>query len=842
MDRVRQLFRSCEHGDVESVKALLDQGVDIDSNDEDGNTAMHVSSANGYELVVRLLIMRGAALDKVNSQGWTALMQASRYGHVGVVSLLLQHKADVSIKTRYGASALTLAGRGGHIQTSLKLIDAGAELNDISCTGCEYTPLLAAALHGHDAVVRFLIDKGCDVNFHNPSTGVTPLMLAALNGHMTTAQILIEKGGDPNLTNVCEKTALEIAKMRGKREVRGYLDRKTTNKPTVSIDDVKPDIIEAAKQGDLQRIQEILNNDINQRDACSPQDGATPLMFAAMTGQLEMAELLLSRGCDINQQDTVSGWTALMQATYHGKKEVAMLLLHNDANVNIQAKNGCTAFDMASLIDDVDTELVRLLASKAMQVNRVDKSKKNWNRSPGNTNTFLPSDFGCDDPPKTGLKGWWNRMSNRFRNLKLGRTFNSSRLGPMPYETSVSVQDLTMSKQPKTQIPMTPQTARVEIKRRQQNAKIPMTSYENMLNETMKTHVMYTLDINPPHSNLSSETLKPVIPPFLPPPSFALDTSEYARRNEWQTPKSVDNDQTLTPRRPTSFHPAKFLPDRSTGNHGNTNPAITNSSPTSSGGASSITAINNKFTTGSSTEVTNGNPPIIIKDYQQSPLYSPSPQMPSTPNTLRYMQHSTPSRLFHPRRKSTSVPAAFRNTSTTTSPNSSTSGSSSITPQPASRKKSSSSKDSTTSTLTPSPSPTPGKVGEEATIALASLREKESCDELSGILKKLSLEEYQPIFEQEEVDMEAFLTLTENDLEELGIAQSHSRRQILSAISELNTGKGKERQQFHDTMTSFQSTLKSRIPESGTENSDLTNWAIQEETDPHVPSAKSRSS
>ncbi|ELU13503.1 hypothetical protein CAPTEDRAFT_195621, partial [Capitella teleta] len=36
--------------------------------------------------------------------------------------------------------------------------------------------------------------------------------------------------------------------------------------------------------------------------------------------------------------------------------------------------------------------------------------------------------------PKTGLKAWWSRMSNRFRNLKLGRTFNlnTNRLVPLP--------------------------------------------------------------------------------------------------------------------------------------------------------------------------------------------------------------------------------------------------------------------------------------------------------------------------------------------------------------------------------------------------------------------------
>lgn len=168
----------------------------------------------------------------VYDKGALLYVQASRYGHSGVVALLIQHQADIHAKNRYGASALTLAARGGHIQTVKLLVESGVELN-IASEGCEFTPLLAAALHGHDAVLRFLLDRGCDVNFRTPTSGLTPLMLAALNGHMTTAQILIEKGGDPNVVNVGDKTALGIATIRGKREVRGYLDRKTTNKPKV---------------------------------------------------------------------------------------------------------------------------------------------------------------------------------------------------------------------------------------------------------------------------------------------------------------------------------------------------------------------------------------------------------------------------------------------------------------------------------------------------------------------------------------------------------------------------------------------------------------------------------
>ncbi|KAK2858634.1 hypothetical protein Q5P01_003254 [Channa striata] len=129
---------------------------------------------------------------------------------------------------------------------------------------------------------------------------------------------------------------------------------------------------------------------------------------------------------------------------------------------------------------------------------------------------------------------------------------------------------------------------------------------------------------------------------------------------------------------------------------------------------------------------------------------------------------------------------------------------------------------STSPTLTPSPSPTPkppAGPGDSLSSASSHPRSKSSGgsssgtitdeDELSSILKKLSLEKYQPIFEEQEVDMEAFLTLTDGDLKELGIKTDGPRQQILAAISELNAGKGRERQILQETIHNFQSSFGS---------------------------------
>lgn len=235
MESVRLLLSACEQGHLGKAETVLTQGVYVDAGDEDGTTALQVAAANGHEDVMGMLLMKGAALDLCNIHGWTPLLHAARHGHTSVVSHLIQKQADFNARTRLGASALVVAAEGGHLNTCKLLIETGVDThgfgNSIGGSSCEHTPLMVAAQNGHDNLVRYFLDRGFDVNYRMPSTGVSALMLAARNGHMTTSQILIERGADANLTNVNEHTALEIAKMQGRREVRGYLDRKTLNKP-----------------------------------------------------------------------------------------------------------------------------------------------------------------------------------------------------------------------------------------------------------------------------------------------------------------------------------------------------------------------------------------------------------------------------------------------------------------------------------------------------------------------------------------------------------------------------------------------------------------------------------
>ena len=237
LDLQRQLFAACEHGDMSSVQAILDQDASgcVDADGGEGFTPLQIAAGNGHEDIVRLLLMRGASLDRQNLYGWTALMQAASHGRTDIVALLLQNKADPYARNKLGATALTVAAHYGHISIVRLLLGISfIDLNetDGANTGQAFSPLMVAALNGHDLILNLLMDRGANQYQVHRQTGWTPLMMAAAQGHITMTEILVEaRGCDPDVTNTLHRTALEIAILENHGEVRDYLDRRTTNRP-----------------------------------------------------------------------------------------------------------------------------------------------------------------------------------------------------------------------------------------------------------------------------------------------------------------------------------------------------------------------------------------------------------------------------------------------------------------------------------------------------------------------------------------------------------------------------------------------------------------------------------
>ncbi|XP_030612511.1 ankyrin repeat and SAM domain-containing protein 6 isoform X2 [Archocentrus centrarchus] len=895
------LLRACDEGDYETARGILEPGapkesgrqsrlrseagsecdtadmlalVPVDCTDEEGNTALQFASASGHENLVRFLLRKGASVDSRNNYGWTPLMQAARFGHLTVAHILLENGAEINGRNRLGASVLTMAARGGHAHVVKLLLESGAYVDDFdhlavaaevvsngnnnnSCSGAGFGPgegclggggggrefmditaLMVASQHGHEATVRLLLEWGSDVNFSQKTTGWGPLMLSTLSGKVAAAQQLVERGADPDRINVLSKTAFELAMQLKQRDIKAYLDSITTVRPQTDDERRRPDVFSALKLGNSQLVKEILEEDPAQVNL-SNQEGATPLMMAAVSGQLEVVQLMVEKNADIDKQDGVHGWTALMQATYHGNKDIVKYLLSQGADVNLRAKNGYTAFDLVMLLNDPDTELVRLLASVCMQVDK-DKSKhrgrtlmtRSKSRQSLNNVPVPPDDKG-------GLKSWWSRMSNRFRRLKLTHTLrhglSSNRLAPFPDDAESL--DATMKANRKSTavsnggaVAPTPALAGSDtsttwaVKTKDAGHCRASSEKDDFLITTM-------LRSGAPLTRLPNDKLKAVIPPFLPPSNFEpwnSDRSRLLREGKSEAPRlpmppqrklnsSGNSDITSISRvvsRSIKFPsipkgPSSSSPSNSGHYH----------SPHSSGGSNGVAGLNRDSHNRSGGSADSVLSQIAAqrkraaglievkaqapeKQHSQTPSQAPppvsAPGLPLPDISLPDI-HSHPSLVasdIHSRKK-------MELKKRPQSGNSSTSK-------------------STSPTLTPSPSPTP-KIppipGDSLSSASSHPRSKSSGgsssgtitdeDELSSILKKLSLEKYQPIFEEQEVDMEAFLTLTDGDLKELGIKTDGPRQQILAAISELNAGKGRERQILQETIHNFQSSFGS---------------------------------
>ncbi|XP_058550772.1 ankyrin repeat and SAM domain-containing protein 6 isoform X1 [Neofelis nebulosa] len=846
------LLRACDQGDTETARRLLEPGaaepaergaepeagaepagaeaagpgaaaaaaagapVPVDCSDEAGNTALQFAAAGGHEPLVRFLLRRGASVNSRNHYGWSALMQAARFGHVSVAHLLLDHGADINAQNRLGASVLTVASRGGHLGVVKLLLEAGAFVDHHSSSGeqsgdstdelLDITALMAAIQHGHEAVVRLLMEWGADPNHVARTVGWSPLMLSALTGRLGMAQQLVEKGANPDYLSVLEKTAFEVALDCKHRDLADYLDPLTTVRPKTDEEKRRPDIFHALKMGNFQLVKEIADEDPNYVNLVNG-DGATPLMLAAVTGQLPLVQLLVERRADIDKQDSVHGWTALMQATYHGNKEVVKYLLNQGADVTLRAKNGYTAFDLVMLLSDPDTELVRLLASVCMQVNK-DKGRPSHPPPLPHSKVRQPWSVPVLPDDKGGLKSWWNRMSNRFRKLKLMQTLprRLSSNQPLPFcDEPDSALDSTMRAAPQDK------TSRLGLH------DVAPTVKDNgpgsMRGDKEDVLLTTMLRNGAPFPRLPSDKLKAVIPPFLPPSSFELWSSDRSRtchggkaepmktvlpqRAGRGAPVGMGGGSTdAAPVRPVKF-PSLSRSPASPANSGNFN-----HSPHSSGGSSGVGGSSRHG--GELHNRSGGSIDSVLSQIaaqrkkaaglsEQKASHRSSPVGPAPGSGSSELPVSP---------AGSGGPGGKQKLETSKRPLSGTSTTSK----------------STSPTLTPSPSPK-GHAAESSVSSSPHRQSKSSGgsssgtitdeDELTGILKKLSLEKYQPIFEEQEVDMEAFLTLTDGDLKELGIKTDGSRQQILAAISELNAGKGRERQILQETIHNFHSSFES---------------------------------
>lgn len=274
-----QLRRAAQRGDVVTIRALLDHGIDVNGRADNGRTALIDAAGTGQAEAIRTLLSAGAAVDARDANGETALLRAVRDRHDGAVTALLDAGASPDLPDQFGNTPLIVAAGNGQRDAVAALLAAGADIT--AQDEREWTALSAARLRGHDGIASLLRGAGA--------------------------------------TDPWERRMAPPEKKADWSQASGQALPGWSNLTT------------AAWRGDADGVRSLLRRgDVNWIDA----DGRTALSHAAERGHLAVISALLGAGADADAR-AKNGYTAIVWAARRGHAAVVEALLAAGADPNV---------------------------------------------------------------------------------------------------------------------------------------------------------------------------------------------------------------------------------------------------------------------------------------------------------------------------------------------------------------------------------------------------------------------------------------------------------------------------------------------------------------------------
>ncbi|MEQ1604449.1 MAG: DM9 repeat-containing protein [Pyrinomonadaceae bacterium] len=119
------LRTAAKNSKLQALNLLIQRGVNPNSPNNEGNTALMLAAIEGHDDVTKALLTARVNIDAKNPQGETALILAASNGKRDVVKALIKAGADVRATDNNGKTAAQYAAQNGHNDTRKDLEKAG---------------------------------------------------------------------------------------------------------------------------------------------------------------------------------------------------------------------------------------------------------------------------------------------------------------------------------------------------------------------------------------------------------------------------------------------------------------------------------------------------------------------------------------------------------------------------------------------------------------------------------------------------------------------------------------------------------------------------------------------
>ncbi|MEX0499881.1 Ribulose-5-phosphate 4-epimerase and related epimerases and aldolases [Raoultella terrigena] len=194
---ITEYLLAAEQGNLAQLKQCLLKGVNINSANRHGQTAIVLASLHQHYDCVAQLIAAGIDINKQDQTRLNPFLISCLNNDLTLLRLILPADPDLNCLTRFGGVGLTPACEKGHLAIVKELLtQTGINVNHTNFVG--WTPLLEAIVLNdggstQQAIVALLLEHGASPHMTD-KYGRTPLELAREKGFSAIARLLTAAG------------------------------------------------------------------------------------------------------------------------------------------------------------------------------------------------------------------------------------------------------------------------------------------------------------------------------------------------------------------------------------------------------------------------------------------------------------------------------------------------------------------------------------------------------------------------------------------------------------------------------------------------------------------------
>ncbi len=266
--------------------------------------------AHGSNEILNYFLSLNAKIQHVDSPTNPLLISAIHSHNPAIVATVLKNTKLYNQENIYHEWPLLEAVKTGNTEIVQHLLKYSVQVDKTNHAG--WTALMEAAKLSKPQIIKMLIEAGADVNKAD-NYGFTPFIIASLQNDRETVSHLYHFGANINHKTNDGSSALSLAIENNNQIMPRYLLFLGASCQTKTKDG--NDLIFAAlKTGDVKLVDDLISYGANINAKTVDPIGETPLLNTIKNQQKEMVQLLLEKGADVN----------LTSNTHHTPLDVAL--------------------------------------------------------------------------------------------------------------------------------------------------------------------------------------------------------------------------------------------------------------------------------------------------------------------------------------------------------------------------------------------------------------------------------------------------------------------------------------------------------------------------------------